>query len=130
MRPLWPHARSLAGHDHAVYVDLLGHPSSVADTADLIRRLIRDRHVVGRTVGQRARQHELAVRRDRQLLAATLQLQARAVQPGDRAADADAEAGAFDQHVGDIGLEHYAAVVPYPAELQRANRRIWHRDAV
>src|SRR3954447_22899302 len=91
--------RLLAGDSDARDVGVLGHAAPVCDAANLIRGLSGDSDVVGRTLRQRARQHEFAVRRDRQLLAVALQLQSRAVQAGHRAADTQAEVAAADLDV-------------------------------
>src|SRR3954471_5362671 len=81
----------LAGDSDARDVHVLGHTAPVRDAANLGSGLSGDGDVVGRTLRQRARQHEFAVRCDRQLRAVALQLQSRAVEARYRAADTQAE---------------------------------------
>src|SRR6185503_5552658 len=121
----------LAGDRHACGVRILHRAAPARDSAHLIRRLPRDSNVVRRAVGQRCRQHELAVRGDRELGAVALQLQARAVQPGYRAADAAREEVATaDLDIRDVRVRNDAGAVRYVALLQRQNRRIRYGDVV
>src|ERR1700754_4750165 len=115
----------LAGDRHACGVRILHRAAPIRDSAHLIRRLTRDSNVVRRAVGQRGRQHELAVRRYRELGAVALQLQARAVQPGYRAADAasSGKVATADLDIRDVRVCNDARAVRYVALLQRENRR-------
>src|SRR5262245_42612136 len=122
--------RLLAGDDHARDVILVDRTAPVCDAAHLVRGLRRDRDLIRRTLRQRARQHEFAVRRDRQLLAIALQLETWTLQAGDRTLDTDAEVAAANLDIRDVRLGDRARAIRYVAALQRQNRRVRHGDVV